>query len=264
MERTAKLLTYEEDGREINDQKTSSSRVDDNGDVNTNAVLNNSLSTQPKHVQDAGADEPTDPTTDQPAQTQFFATQELLEMLLVHLPIRDILLRAPLVSKHWKATIDTSPTLQHALFFRPVPGKTLRLYDSIRNPYVSFWAEKEDAEHIHTVFANPFYLGLKKRSQQQEEVTGRQRTALDRPEASWRRMRIVQPEVEVTALSYPIGDVRPDVRSWETKDVKMVDLSVRSENGAVVFRQFLGSPLWREVEYGSEVGRLWRKREAWV
>ena len=48
-----------------------------------------------------------------------FDTAELLEEIFLALPIKD-LLRAQAVSSTWKAAINNSIRIQHALFFRPI------------------------------------------------------------------------------------------------------------------------------------------------
>lgn len=45
---------------------------------------------------------------------------ELFERFLLHLPIQNLIINAPLVCKKWKNAIDTSPSLQCGLFLRPV------------------------------------------------------------------------------------------------------------------------------------------------
>ena len=71
MERTTDLLSYAEDGIEINDQTNSSFRIDDSGDVNAIAVLNNTVTMQDE---DAASEEPTDLAPDNPATIQFLST----------------------------------------------------------------------------------------------------------------------------------------------------------------------------------------------
>lgn len=46
------------------------------------------------------------------------AVTELLESILVELPMKDLLF-AQKICKHWKAVIDTSDKLQKALFLKP-------------------------------------------------------------------------------------------------------------------------------------------------
>ncbi|KAJ7348323.1 hypothetical protein DFH08DRAFT_865784 [Mycena albidolilacea] len=56
------------------------------------------------------------------------STPELLELTLSHLPMRDLLVTAPLVSKTWQA-LTLTPALQRALFFQPDPSSL-----SVHNP----------------------------------------------------------------------------------------------------------------------------------
>jgi hypothetical protein len=51
------------------------------------------------------------------------ATAELLELILLNLPIKDILF-AQKVCKQWKQLIDSSPLLQQALFLKPAPASS--------------------------------------------------------------------------------------------------------------------------------------------
>ena len=46
-------------------------------------------------------------------------TPELLELILLELPMKDLLLNAQRVCRRWKANIDGSIKLQRALFFTP-------------------------------------------------------------------------------------------------------------------------------------------------
>ncbi|KAJ7187350.1 hypothetical protein C8R46DRAFT_867944, partial [Mycena filopes] len=54
------------------------------------------------------------------AQNNVLSAPELLELILSHLPMRDLLVVAPRVSKTWNA-VTLTPTLQRALFLRPDP-----------------------------------------------------------------------------------------------------------------------------------------------
>lgn len=57
------------------------------------------------------------------ARNHTFAAVELLEMILLHLEMRD-LLRIQRVSKHWKAVLKNSPSLQRKMFLGFVPKST--------------------------------------------------------------------------------------------------------------------------------------------
>lgn len=63
----------------------------------------------------------------QAVHTQVLSTTELLEMILLHLLMKDLLL-AQRVSVKWKAVIDESPDLQNALFFRPATSHVAFLH----------------------------------------------------------------------------------------------------------------------------------------
>lgn len=52
------------------------------------------------------------------AATRVFGIPELAEMILLHLPMRDLLL-AQRVCSHWRTSIEGSPKIQRALFFTP-------------------------------------------------------------------------------------------------------------------------------------------------
>ncbi|KAJ7834824.1 hypothetical protein B0H14DRAFT_2797994, partial [Mycena olivaceomarginata] len=52
------------------------------------------------------------------ARDSVISTPKLLELILSHLPARDLLVTTPFVSKTWLAHTLT-PALQRALFFRP-------------------------------------------------------------------------------------------------------------------------------------------------
>lgn len=60
------------------------------------------------------------PKSETMAALQIVAVVELLEQVLLQLPLKD-LLRAQQVSKHFNSVITTSKELQRALFFVPDP-----------------------------------------------------------------------------------------------------------------------------------------------
>ncbi|OJD40525.1 f-box domain protein [Diplodia corticola] len=138
-------------------------------------------------------------------------TPELLELVLSKLPMRDLLL-AQRVCKGFNTAIASSPTLQQALFFRPLPAtaapppssasvKLLHSPDDTptteaweRNPLLAlaFWPWF-DRSTPRSRFSAPFWdpetfetLPLA------AETT---RFAFLRSEASWRRMLVTQPPV---------------------------------------------------------------------
>ncbi|KAJ7606936.1 hypothetical protein DFH06DRAFT_1347711 [Mycena polygramma] len=117
------------------------------------------------------------------------STPELLEVILWHLPMRSLLVAAPLVSKTWQA-ITLSPILQRALFFQPDP--TAASADPIQNPLLAevfspFFAPVEEGDkrrwpnNVAAIMAMPW---------------SKAPDAFRRREASWRRMRVRQPPAE--------------------------------------------------------------------
>ncbi|KAK3642791.1 hypothetical protein LTR56_010615 [Elasticomyces elasticus] len=62
----------------------------------------------------------TTPEASQQHEASMLDVPELLENVLLYLPLRDII-QAQRVSKHWLDSIKSSPRIQQALFFRPKP-----------------------------------------------------------------------------------------------------------------------------------------------
>ncbi|KAJ7241503.1 hypothetical protein B0H12DRAFT_1326241 [Mycena haematopus] len=114
------------------------------------------------------------------SQDAVISTPELLELTLSHLPIRDLLITAPLVSKTWQAIILT-PALQRALFFQPDPSYRA---ERVRNPL------------LVEIF-RPFFSEVSYRWPNAEAIKSmpwsKAPSAFKRPEASWRRMLVAQP-----------------------------------------------------------------------
>ncbi|KAF7367851.1 putative f-box domain protein [Mycena sanguinolenta] len=130
------------------------------------------------------------PTT----QDQVIATPELLELILTQLPMRSLLVTAPLVSKTWQATTLT-PTLQRALFFLPDPSSP-----PVQNPLLAelfppFFVEEPDDDNSRTwsqpgsatsIMAMPW---------------AKAPDAFKRADASWRRMLVTQPLAQTMAIT---------------------------------------------------------------
>ncbi|KAJ7916295.1 hypothetical protein B0H13DRAFT_1998200 [Mycena leptocephala] len=133
------------------------------------------------------------------AKDTVISTPELLELTLSHLPMRDLLVTAPRVSKTWQAT-TLCPTLQQALFFQPDPPGSER----IQNPllleiFPPFFApappSRWDWPNAKSVMSMPW---------------SKASDAFKRPEASWRRMLVTQPparKMTITEMCHgQIGD----------------------------------------------------------
>ncbi|GME22633.1 f-box domain protein [Neofusicoccum parvum] len=139
---------------------------------------------------------------------QVFRTPELLELILLHLPMRDLLL-AQRVCQTFRTLVRTSPTLQQALFFKPLPATALpqpsspsylRSHPSRkptaesweRNPLLipDFWPwfDRDDP-------TNKYSPTLRDPDTLKTLPLATERRVWLRPEASWRRMLVVQPPV---------------------------------------------------------------------
>ncbi|KAJ7040507.1 hypothetical protein C8F04DRAFT_1032288 [Mycena alexandri] len=139
------------------------------------------------------------------AQDTVISSPELVELILAHLPMRDLLVTAPRVSKMWNATTLTPP-LQRVLFFQPDPSD----WRPLRNPllmelFPPFFAPKGprgrwpgDAESIAKMpWANATQ-------------------AFRHPDASWRRMLIVQPPAATLIVTQISHWQEGDFQSQET------------------------------------------------
>lgn len=129
------------------------------------------------------------------------ATAELLESILAQLPMRD-LLKCQGVCRAWKTTIDSSPRLQEALFFKPSSvtrasplsppegaSPTLTCNDFQRNPLLEskFWPFFSKPTDMHHLFGEKDLLCM---PWNKDELS---RAAYNRAGASWRKMLLIQP-----------------------------------------------------------------------
>ncbi|KAJ7187339.1 hypothetical protein C8R46DRAFT_288082 [Mycena filopes] len=117
------------------------------------------------------------------AQNAGISAPELLELILAQLPMRDLLVVAPRVSKTWNA-VTLTPTLQRAVFLRPDP--TALSTSPVLNPL------------LMEIFS-PFFAP-KGSHPSAESITSMQWAgapeAFRRVDASWRRMLVTQPPVQ--------------------------------------------------------------------
>ncbi|KAK7038336.1 putative f-box domain protein [Favolaschia claudopus] len=128
------------------------------------------------------------------AQHSVMVTPELVELVLLHLPMRDLLITAPLVCKWWR-DLTLKPTLQRALFFEPDNLSLPRIknpllaelfppfFGSLIDHTASRWSWPGSAK---TIMAMPCSLAPE---------------AFKRKEASWRRMLVSQPPARTMAVS---------------------------------------------------------------
>lgn len=167
-------------------------------------------------------------------QVKVLTTTELLEIILLHLDTRTLLISAGRVCQTWKVLIQTSPTIQQALFFRPVPNpntKKAKLHGhakSISNSLLSSPLKKDtnseqgSMNEEESPCTQPIYNSLLAQAfppffpsvyegnlvANEEKKTSRfsfkdldmlsspeKKTAYMRREASWRKMLLRQPPV---------------------------------------------------------------------
>ncbi|KAJ6475153.1 hypothetical protein DFH09DRAFT_1379901 [Mycena vulgaris] len=119
------------------------------------------------------------------AKIVVISTPELLELVLSHLPMRDLLVTAPLVSKTWQA-ITLSSTPQRALFFQPDPSA-----EPVQNPFLveifpPFFAPEGDSRRSWP--GNVFSI--------RRIFWSKPSDAFRRKEASWQRMLVMQPPAQ--------------------------------------------------------------------
>ncbi|KAI0187017.1 hypothetical protein F4808DRAFT_447112 [Astrocystis sublimbata] len=112
---------------------------------------------------------------------------ELFELILLQCDNRTLLTSARRVSHRWHDVIDSSPTIQEALFFRPTIG--INTSSPVLNPILveDFSLFFDDHVHTRASFQRLPIAG--------EDGNGR-REAFMREDASWRRMLVRQPPVK--------------------------------------------------------------------
>jgi hypothetical protein len=168
-------------------------------------------------------------------QSKVLTTPELLETILLHLDTRTLLVSAQRVCQTWKVLIQTSPTIQQALFFRPTASnpnsKKANLHGhakSICNSLLSSPLKKDTISEQGSMNGDKFpcsqpiynpllvqafppffplvYEGdLTEEEKRQKSLfsfkrldmlsSQEKKTAYMRKEASWRKMLLCQPPV---------------------------------------------------------------------
>ena len=178
------------------------------------------------------------------ATEKVLSTTELLENILLHCTIRDLLINALRVSKQWKSTIDKSIHLQRALFFEPLSYEPLRLFNSTKIPGARFWARNTTDPYAYSVLKNPFvdkYINVARYLR---------KSSMQTAEASWRRMMPAQPGLYPATL-YPVREYGIEDRLGEI--IKLRE------------RTFIdGACMWMPVEYANEVQVVRRPKVIWL
>ncbi|KAJ6517241.1 hypothetical protein C8R47DRAFT_1254655 [Mycena vitilis] len=118
---------------------------------------------------------------------EVLSTPELLELILWHLPMRILLVTAPLVSKTWQA-VTLSPILQQALFFQPDLAFAAH---PIQNPLLV---------ELFPPFFTPKHWLWPDTKAFTAMPWAKAPDAFRRAEASWRRMLVRQPPVQTMQL----------------------------------------------------------------
>lgn len=149
------------------------------------------------------------------ATTTVLSIPELLQNILSHLPFLTLLASAPLVSHTWHDAILSSPLLQQQLFLGPAPITTPRTVNPLLatkfpalfdNPH---FAKRYDmpssTQRAYAPFRYMMNRYMRRYVVKMEEVWEMECFASDEakkaffyPEASWRRMLVVQPPVSAT------------------------------------------------------------------
>ena len=176
--------------------------------------------------------------------THVLETTELLETILLELPMKDLLL-SQRVCRLWHALITTSIRLRRALFLEPVPCGTISYLDwrlddkdfydenharlglgeDIRGPncdqmpkvYPSHWGRSREDSGKYHVFVNPLLEKLFPVLSVSGIYWKEQLEDLPKPvqtqHASWRRMYFTQPPVNCMALECD-SDGDEDSADW--------------------------------------------------
>jgi hypothetical protein len=147
------------------------------------------------------------PSTPTPARNRVLASPELLESILLHLPLLDLLLRIPLVCEYFHAA-TLSARIQQALFL--LPTSSLSPLTSTPNPLLHcphataatfvdqrtahFTSQPRPRSPLSFLWAHPDAPDEALPALTWPRYAARYR-AYNRKDASWRRMLVVQPPV---------------------------------------------------------------------
>jgi hypothetical protein len=150
-------------------------------------------------------------TTTTPLQT-VLNTPELLTQILLCLPLRS-LLHAQRISHHWRDLILHSPSLQSALYFRPLPSACCPSLP-VHNPLLAstFAPWFIDLRLLDPSGVWPFCKAFPQLPWTQAPE------AFRRADASWRDMLVVQPPARTLVVERRIEDRGADLRTrWMYK-----------------------------------------------
>ncbi|KAJ7321363.1 hypothetical protein DFH08DRAFT_384403 [Mycena albidolilacea] len=123
------------------------------------------------------------------AQSAVISIPELLGLTLSYLPVRDLLVAAPLVSKTWQA-LTLTPALQRALFFQPNPASEYVQNPLLAEVFLPFFGRRS-----RDLWSWPNTKAIK------SMPWSKAPEAFRRPEASWRRMLVTQPPIQMMIIT---------------------------------------------------------------
>lgn len=130
------------------------------------------------------------------AKARAMLIPEIFHLILASLPMRCLLTTAPLVCRHWRDTIDASPTIQQKLFFSPLPETTCTRREEFQlNPLLEeifpLWFQSQRF---------PADDGPSRRKVFDDLPIARHPVAFLRKGASWRKMLVQQPPTMVVGV----------------------------------------------------------------
>ncbi|KAF8850621.1 hypothetical protein BDZ45DRAFT_679679 [Acephala macrosclerotiorum] len=134
------------------------------------------------------------------AQEQALSLPEILENILLQLPVRDLLVNAQLVCRRWN-TVIKSPTLQQALFF--LPESENKDQEPRFNPLLKEVFPPWFSKNQKIIYARGKVFNELDWNSSHEKIA-----AYARKEASWRQMLPVQPPpttLDVDAITLARG-----------------------------------------------------------
>lgn len=125
---------------------------------------------------------------------QVLDSPELLEMILVQMDMRSLLTSAQRVCLHWASLINSSPSIQKALFFTPIKESEWGADEKTPNPllaetFPSIFPARGRTDRFRFDFSD---MAITKDASTMARFV--------RKEASWRRMLVQQPPIRTIGL----------------------------------------------------------------
>jgi hypothetical protein len=197
------------------------------------------------------------------SQSQVLATPEILEAILLQLPLKDLLTNAQRINHTWKTLINFSPLLQQALFFQP---QSFAGPEPIINPLLqhSFPIIFDHAMEGHVKQHLKMHWVEDLHHLEWNSTTSKQK-AYSRAEASWRRMLPAQPPTRTLEL---VKVTHMDGADGECSGERVFDDGVRMGTLWDLVQDQVVKPISRfgikwvsENRYEDGVGRLnWEEK----